>query len=72
MRAQRAEVIATVRVWLELEQRLVVGVIGGVLAKRRAGGRGFGLRSQHGLGVSHFLHLLEEFRFRLDSVKILG
>lgn len=69
VRAKSSKVIATVRVWLELEQSLVVRVVGGVLAQRGAGGRRLGGGSQHRLRVRHLLYLLEELRLSLDSVK---
>lgn len=70
VRAEGAEVVAAVRVRLELEQRLVVGVVGGVLPQGSAGGRRLRLRRQHGLGVRHLLDLLQQLRFGLDSAKI--
>lgn len=70
MGAKSSEVVATVCVGLELEQRLVVRVVGGVLAQRGAGRRRLRLRSKHRLGVRHFLYLLKELGFRLDSVKM--
>lgn len=45
MRAESAEVVAAIGIRLELEQRLMVGVVGGMFAEGRPGRRWFGLRS---------------------------
>lgn len=77
MRAKRAEVVSAVCVGLKLEERLVVGVVRGMLAEGGARGSWLRLRSQHRFCIRHFFHLLKEFGFRLDpetveTIKVLS
>lgn len=68
MGAKCPEVVPTVRIGLELEQRLVVWVVWRVLAQSGAGRRWLRLRGQDWFRVGYFFNLLEEFWFCLDSV----